>query len=488
MNELGRWGAYSLPARMISPNEEVDVEDRVLNGERGRILVVDDDEDILTAMRLLLKPHVEYVHTENDPNNMRSRLREVDYDVILLDMNFGKDSTSGREGFHWLDQILTLDPAAVVVMITAYGDVETAVRAIREGAVDFVLKPWQNEKLLATVNAALKLRTSRSEVTTLRQRQRQLSEDIEQNFQDIVGKSSVMLQVFETIEKVAKTDANVLIQGENGTGKELVARAIHRNSPRRDEVFISVDMGAISENLFESEMFGHLRGAFTDAKQDRPGRFEVASKGTLFLDEIGSLTPAHQAKLLTALENRQVVRVGSNTPRNVDIRLISATNTPLYDLVQQKQFRQDLLYRINTVEIQLPPLRDRRSDIPLIVKHYLEHFGRKYRRDGISVSSPALRKLERYNWPGNVRELKHAIERAVIMSDAKVLQPTDFFFAAAEDLGGDGVDLDSFNLENVERSVILKAIRKHGGNISRAAEDLGLTRTSLYRRIEKYGL
>ncbi len=488
MNELGRWGAYSLPARMISPNEEVDVEDRVLNGERGRILVVDDDEDILTAMRLLLKSHAEYVHTESNPDNLPVRMREADYDVILLDMNFGKDSTSGREGFHWLDQILTRDPAAVVVMITAYGDVETAVRAIREGAVDFVLKPWQNEKLLATVNAALKLRTSRSEVTTLRQRQRQLSEDIEQNFQDIVGKSSVMLQVFETIEKVAKTDANVLIQGENGTGKELVARAIHRNSPRRDEVFISVDMGAISENLFESEMFGHTRGAFTDAKQDRPGRFEVASKGTLFLDEIGSLTPAHQAKLLTALENRQVVRVGSNTPRNVDIRLISATNTPLYDLVQQKQFRQDLLYRINTVEIQLPPLRDRRSDIPLIVKHYLEHFGRKYRRDGISVSSPALRKLERYNWPGNVRELKHAIERAVIMSDAKVLQPTDFFFAAAEDLGGDGVDLDSFNLENVERSVILKAIRKHGGNISRAAEDLGLTRTSLYRRIEKYGL
>ncbi|MFH0881856.1 MAG: sigma-54 dependent transcriptional regulator [bacterium] len=459
-----------------------------MSEKRGRILVVDDDEDILTAMRLLLKSHVEYVHTESHPNNLLTRLREADYDIVLLDMNLSKDSTTGREGFHWLDQILAQDSSAVVIMITAYGDVDTAVRAIKEGAVDFVLKPWQNEKLLATVNAALRLRASSREVTTLRQRQKQLAEDIEQHFQDIIGQSPVMDQVFETVEKVAKTDANILILGENGTGKELVARAIHRNSLRKEDVFISVDMGSISENLFESEMFGHVRGAFTDAKQDRPGRFEIASKGTLFLDEIGNLTSAHQAKLLTVLENRQVTRVGSNTNRPIDIRLICATNTPLFDLVQQKKFRQDLLYRINTVEIHLPPLRERHEDIPLLVNHYLEHFGRKYKREGFSVSTPAMRKLERYSWPGNVRELKHAIERAVIMSDSRMLQPTDFFFASGEDGAGEGIDLDSFNLEDVERSVILKAIRKHGGNISRAAEDLGLTRTSLYRRIEKYGL
>lgn len=460
----------------------------MLNEKRGRVLVVDDDEDILTAMRLLLKPHVESVHTESNPDNLLTRMRESDYDIIMLDMNFSKDSTSGREGFHWLDQILTQEPSAVVVMITAYGDVDTAVRAIKEGAVDFVLKPWQNEKLLATVNSALKLRASTREISTLRQRQKQLTDDMEQQFQDIIGQSASMDQVFETISKVAKTDANVLIIGENGTGKELVAHAIHRNSLRSEEVFISVDMGAISENLFESEMFGHTKGSFTDAKQDRAGRFEIASKGTLFLDEIGNLTSPHQAKLLTVLENRQVTRVGSNVTRSIDIRLICATNTPLYDLVQQKQFRQDLLYRINTVEIHLPPLRERSDDIPLLVDHYLDYFGRRYKREGFSVSAPAMRKLERYSWPGNVRELKHAIERAVIMSDSRVLQPSDFFFTVGEDGAGEGIDIDSFNLEDVERSVILKAIRKHGGNISRAAEDLGLTRTSLYRRIEKYGL
>lgn len=460
----------------------------MLNEKIGKVLVVDDDEDILTALRLLLKPHVEFVHTERNPDNIPARMREVDYQVILLDMNFSKDATTGKEGFAWLDRILSIDPSAVVILITAYGDVDTAVRAIKEGAVDFILKPWQNEKLLATVNAALRLHASRAEVAQLKDRQKVLSADLEQSFQEIIGHSDPMKRVFETIEKVAKTDANVLILGENGTGKELVARAIHRNSQRANDVFISVDMGAISDSIFESEMFGHVRGAYTDAKSDRPGRFEIASKGSLFLDEIGNLSMAVQAKLLTTLETRKVIRMGSNQPRNFDIRLICATNMSIHEMVAKREFRQDLLYRINTVEIQLPALRERREDIPLLVQHYLDHYTKKYKKGGLTVGQGALRKLERYNWPGNVRELKHAIERAVIMTESKVLQPGDFFFSMHEEGGSEGIELESFNLEEVERSVILKAIRKHTGNISRAADELGLTRTSLYRRIEKYGL
>jgi len=460
----------------------------MLHEKMGKILIVDDDEDILTAMRLLLKPHVELVHTETLPDNIPSRMKEVKYDVFLLDMNFSKDSTSGKEGFNWLDKILKINPEAIVIMITAYGDVDTAVKAIKEGAVDFVLKPWQNEKLIATINAALQLSVTKTEIDTLRNRQKQLSEDLEQGYEDIIGKSPSMLRVFEIIDKVASTDANVLILGENGTGKELVARALHRNSNRENEVFISVDMGAISDSLFESEMFGYVRGAFTDARNDRAGRFEVASKGTLFLDEIGNLTHSHQSKLLTVLENRTITRLGSNQLKPIDIRLICATNTALYDMVAKKEFRQDLIYRINTVEIHLPPLRERKEDLGLLLDHYLQYFSTKYNRGKKVLGPGAIKKLERYSWPGNVRELKHAVERALIMSDSRVLQPSDFFFSTAEESGGDGVAFDSFNLDDVERTVILKAIRKHSGNISRAAEELGLTRTSLYRRIEKYGL
>ncbi len=459
----------------------------MLREKNGRVLIVDDDADILTAMRLLLKPHVELVHTEPNPENLPARLRDLSYDAILLDMNFSKDATSGEEGFHWLERILELDPAAVVIMITAYGDVETAVRAVKQGAVDFVLKPWQNEKILATINAAMKLSATRGQVRTLQDRQRALSAELEQSFQDIVGRSPGMMRVFETIEKVAGTEANVLILGENGTGKELIARAIHRQSKRSDEIFVTVDMGAISENLFESEMFGHKRGAFTDAKADRAGRFEVATGGTLFLDEIGNLSPAMQAKLLRALESRTITRVGDHKVQKVDIRLICATNHDVSEMVASRQFRQDLLYRINTVEIHLPPLRDRREDIPPLIDHYLDHFSQKYNRGSLTVNQAAQRKLERYDWPGNVRELKHAIERAVIMAEDKVLQPADFFISGGDDRGGE-VELDSFNLEDVERTVVLKAIRKHDGNISHAAKELGLTRTSLYRRIEKYGL
>ena len=453
----------------------------------GKILIVDDNEDLLLAARMFLKQHFSMVHTETNPENIPSLMKNENYDVILLDMNFTMDATSGVEGFMWLDKILKIDPAAVVILITAFGDVEMAVRAVRVGAVDFVLKPWQNEKLLATLSSALNLRYSKLEVDRLRSQQKQLRADIDQRYHDMIGVSPEMQQVFANIEKVASTDANILILGENGTGKELVARALHRRSQREGEVFISVDMGAIAESLFESELFGHMKGAFTDAKEDRPGRFELASGGTLFLDEIANLSLAMQAKLLSVLEARKVTRLGSNVARDIDIRLICATNMPVYDMVAKNEFRQDLLYRINTVEIQLPPLRDRREDIPLLVDHFLRIFSKKYQKGIKGVSAAALKKLERYQWPGNIRELIHTLERAVILAETRMLQPGDFLFPEMEK-ETEGVILDNYNLEAVEKAVIRKALKKHAGNVSHAAKELGLTRTSLYRRMEKYGL
>jgi DNA-binding NtrC family response regulator len=453
----------------------------------GNILVVDDNEDLLLAARLFLKQHFSVVHTEQDPENLPTLLNNENYDVILLDMNFTIDATSGVEGFMWLDKILRLDPSAVVILITAFGDVEMAVKAVKTGATDFVLKPWQNEKLLATISSALSLRYSKLEVDRLRSREKQLSQDIDQRYHDMIGVSPAIQKVFATIEKVASTDADILILGENGTGKELVARALHRQSPRAGEVFISVDMGAIAETLFESELFGHMRGAFTDAKENRPGRFELADGGTLFLDEIGNLSLAMQAKLLSVLETRKVTRLGSNKPRNIDIRLICATNMPIYDMVAKNDFRQDLLYRINTVEVNLPPLRERQEDIPLLVDRFLAIFSKKYKKDITGISASALKKLQRYHWPGNIRELIHTLERAVILSESKMLQPADFLFPeAGKDV--EGVVFENYNLEEVEKTVIRKTLKKHDGNISHAAKELGLTRTSLYRRMEKYGL
>ncbi len=456
--------------------------------EFGRILVVDDDEDVLQAARLLLKKRSVLVHTEKDPEQIPNLLKNHDYDVILLDMNFKQDVGSGREGFFWLDRILEIAPSAVVVLITAFGDVAMAVRAIKEGATDFVLKPWANDRLLATLSSASRLRASRMEADRLRARQQQLHEDLDHNYQEFVGASPVMLKVFSTIEKVAKTDANVLVLGENGTGKELVARALHRRSGRGVEVFVSVDVGAIPETLFESELFGHVKGAFTDAKEDRAGRFEVASGGTLFLDEIGNLSSTQQAKLLTVLQRREVIRVGSNTPRPIDVRLICATNMPLYDMIRDGTFRQDLLYRVNTVEIRIPPLRDRPEDIHLLVDHFLEMYARKYQKSIKAVNSTVIRRMEKYNWPGNVRELQHMVERAVIMAESSILHPEDFFFAANGRDDGEGITFDNLNLEDVEKLVIRKALEKYEGNITRAADELGLTRASLYRRLDKYGI
>ncbi|NIM97375.1 MAG: response regulator [candidate division Zixibacteria bacterium] len=453
----------------------------------GKILIVDDDSDVLQAARLLLKHHLSLVHTEKDPKKIPSLLAQENYDVILLDMNFTRDVSSGQEGFHWLDRILEIDPMAVVILITAYGDVEMAVQAIKAGAVDFVQKPWQNEKLLATISAATRLRHSRAKLARLESRERQLAADIDQKFHHFIADSAAMHQVFATIRKVARTDANVLILGENGTGKELAAREIHRQSTRFDEVFISVDMGAIPETLFESELFGHVKGAFTDAKENRAGRFEMASGGTLFLDEIGNLHLPLQAKLLAALQNRTVTRVGSSTLVPIDIRLICATNTPIYEMVEENRFRQDLLYRINTVEIRLPPLREHAEDIPLLVQHFLGVYCRKYQKPTKKVQPSTLTRLEKYSWPGNVRELRHAVERAVIMSDSDALEPEDFFLTQSR-AKRDGLALESYNLDSVEERVIRKVLAKHGGNVSHAAKELGLTRTSLYRRMQKYGL
>lgn len=456
--------------------------------EIGKILMIDDDEDVLLAAKLLLKKHAHQVIIEKNPKKIPFLLNNDTYDVILLDMNFSKDITSGKEGYYWLSQILEHDPDAVVILITAFGDVEMAVKALKEGATDFVLKPWQNEKLLATVSTAIKLKHSYKEVDKLKKAKEQLEADLNQPFKDIIGSSSSIKEVFSLIEKVAKTDANVLILGENGTGKELVARAIHQRSLRKDQSFIGVDMGAITQTLFESELFGHKKGSFTDAKDDRAGRFELANGGTLFLDEIGNLSMPLQSKLLTVLQNREVTRIGSNTSIPIDIRLICATNMNVHDMVNESTFRQDLLYRINTVEIKIPALRDRIEDIPLLANHFLTSYTKKYRKEIMRISPEAITSLQKYHWPGNIRELQHAIERAVIMSDNQTLEVNDFFFLKGGQNSSDDVITDNLNLDDVERNVIKRAINIHDGNISKAAKELGLTRASLYRRLEKHGL
>jgi DNA-binding NtrC family response regulator len=475
--------------------------------EQGRVLIVDDKRDVLTALRLLLKKHVGEVHTATDPSAIPALLEEQTYDTILLDMNFTQDASSGREGFMWLQRILKKDPGAVVVMITAYGGVEKAVRAMKEGAADFIVKPWNDADLVASVQAAVKLRRSRDAAREQAARE-QAAQEAEteapseeasaatppaagpDGFDEIIGESPAMKQVYRTIDKVAGTDANVLVLGENGTGKELVARAVHRRSKRSDAPFVSTDLGALSESLFESELFGHVKGSFTGAEEDRTGRFEAADGGTLFLDEIGNIPMPLQAKLLTALQRREVTRVGETVPRSVDIRLISATNQPIYEETQEGDFRQDLLYRINTVEVRLPPLRDRGDDVDLLARHYLDEYADRYDTGVEGLSDAACGKLREYHWPGNVRELKHTMERAVIMAEGSILEPSDIVFSAPNRPRSTGGDLgvDTLNLDDIEQAAVRKALSKHGGNISRAADELGISRKALYRRIEKYGL
>lgn len=454
----------------------------------GKILIVDDNEDLLFAAKMLLKKYAKEVTIEKDPRRIPFLVNNNNFDVILLDMNFTEDTTSGKEGFHWLKQIKEIDPKAVVILITAFGDVEMAVQALKEGATDFILKPWQNEKLLATLTAASRLKESYNQVDSISRKSKQLQADLKKPFSEIIGQSAAMKNIFSIIDKVAQTDANILILGENGTGKELIARAIHDRSLRKDEIFVGVDMGAITETLFESELFGHKRGAFTDAKEDRAGRFEVADKGTLFLDEIGNLSMPLQSKLLTALQKREVTRIGTNKSIPVDIRLICATNLKVHDMVMENTFRQDLLYRINTVEIFLPPLRDRQDDIPLLADHFLKIYSKKYRKEFTGFKPAAIQLLQHYSWPGNIRELQHAIERAIIMAEGTELDSRDFFFLSSKPVAEKVSNNTSLNLDEVEKNVIQKAIDKNGGNISKAAKELGLTRASLYRRLEKYGL
>lgn len=454
----------------------------------GNILIIDDEEDILLSLKLFLRQHFEQVDTENNPNLIPRRLRNNKYDLILLDMNFRKGDTSGQDGIRWLKKILELDPDAHVILITAYADVKTAVEAVKAGAIDFVEKPWRNEKMLTTLLSAYQLSQSRKTIDRLEQSQKKIDEDHQQEFGTIIGESPAIQHIFQLIDKVAKTDANVLILGENGTGKEMVARAIHRASTRKEASFVKVDLGAIPATLFESELFGHKKGAFTDAREDRMGRFEIATEGTLFLDEIGNLDLPLQAKLLSVLQNRTLTRLGANELIAIDIRLICATNMPLHEMVKEKSFRQDLLYRINTVEVHLPPLRDRVSDIPLFIDHFLKIFQKKYQKTKLQVGQETIRKLQSYHWPGNIRELRHAVERAVILCDGQSLQINDFILQKGDDPANPQGKPQTYKLEDLERWAIRKVMTKHAGNISRAAEELGLTRATLYRKMSKYDL
>jgi two-component system, NtrC family, response regulator HydG len=457
-----------------------------------RILVIDDDADVLLALDMLLREKGYITITDTDPGNIPSLMRGEGFDAVFLDMNFTGEARDGREGLSWLKEILRLDPDAMVIPITAFGDVDLAVKAIKEGSADFILKPWKNEKLLSTLSMVLTLRESKLDLRRLQLQQRQLLSDMDRKSGEMIGSSPAMRDVLRLIRKVAPTDANVLILGENGTGKELVARALHRLSGRSERVFIGVDMGSIPESLFESELFGHAKGAFTDAKEARVGRFENASGGSLFLDEVGNLSLQAQAKLLRAIEGGEITPVGSNRSRPIDTRLICATNMPIYEMVARREFRQDLLYRINTIEIQLPPLRERKEDIPALVEYFASQYYRKYKIPRKEIPRETLARLDAYDWPGNIRELKHAIERAVIVGESKALRPEDFPLRGgsargAEPSGAEAPPEES-NLESVERSTIRRSLMKSGGNISRSAAELGLTRAALYRRIAKYGL
>ncbi|MCE6992678.1 sigma-54 dependent transcriptional regulator [Dyadobacter sp. CY323] len=449
----------------------------------AKILIIDDDVDVLSAAKLLLKRHAKTVDIEKNPQKLPFLVTNGDYNLILLDMNFTRDVNSGREGFHWLDRILDINPASKVIMITAYGDIEMAIRAIKAGAIDFVLKPWENDKLLNTIAVALEGKDK--PVPVPEEKVKEDQKKGKSSSEAIVASSDIMQQVLATAERVAATDANVLILGENGTGKTQLAKHVHQHSKRADKPFVVVDLGALSESLFESELFGHVKGAFTDAKEDRAGRFEEAKGGTIFLDEIGNLTLSLQAKLLTVIQERKVTRVGSNKPIALDVRLICATNMNIEKMVADKSFRQDLLYRINTIELDLPALRDRPEDIGALADFYLKQYAKKYNRPVNDISSALIKKMQQYNWPGNIRELQHAVERAVILSQEKTLQPDDLFLKSS---GGQPATATGFDLEDMEKTMIVKAMKRFNGNITDAARELGLSRAALYRRMEKYGL
>ena len=450
--------------------------------KKASILVIDDDTDVLTAVRLLLRTEVKEVVTEKNPEQIPFLLSKENFDLVLLDMNFNASINTGNEGIYWLQRIKTLKPDIAVIMITAYGDIDLAVRSLKEGAADFVVKPWHNEKLLSTLLDVLRNRGQNKTSQTGTRVQQETKPN------NMIGESEVMQDIFYKIDKIAPTDANILILGENGTGKDLIATAIHENSLRADQPFIKVDVGALTESLFESELFGHKKGAFTDAREDRVGRFESANGGTLFLDEIGNISLQQQAKLLTVLQNRQVTRLGSNQAVPIDIRLICATNIPLSELANENRFRKDLIYRINTVEITVPPLRKRKEDILLLAAHFAKIYANKYLKPNIQFHASAMEKLQQYAFPGNVRELQYTIERAIIMADSEMVQAADLLFSPIESSPAEIPEDEVLKLSTLEKNAILKVIDKHNGNISKAAKELGLTRTALYRRLSKYDI
>jgi len=451
----------------------------------GKILVVDDQKSVLVALQLLLQDEFEEVITLSNPNTLLTTLETHSIDVVVLDMNFSAGVNTGNEGIFWLNKILEQDPKLSIILLTAYGDVELAVKAIKMGAVDFVLKPWDNRKLITTIKTAMQLRHSKQQVDRLKGEKQRLTQVLNQSETKMIGRSKVMLDLNRIIQKVAATDVNVLILGENGTGKELIAREIHAQSARRDAALISVDMGAVSESLFESELFGHVKGAFTDAKADKLGRFELASGGTLFLDEIGNLSLAMQAKLLSVLQTHQLIRLGDNQIREIDIRLLCATNRDLVQMVADGEFREDLLYRINTIHIDVPPLRKRGEDIAVLAEYYLHKYAQKYDKTKLQFSNKTLEKLIQYSWPGNVRELQHTIEKAVILTDNKELMADEFLFHQP---AKGKRDYQATSLADMEKELIELALEHHSGNMSRIANELGVSRPTLYSKLKKYDL
>ena len=451
-----------------------------MNVKNATVLIIDDDIDVLTAVKLLLKTEVKEVITEKNPENIRALLAKYPVDLILLDMNFNSSINTGNEGLFWLKKIREYGSNADVVMITAYGDIDLAVRSLKESAADFMVKPWHNEKLIDCIKKTLKAKGKPSE--------ERITSDSSVIGKELIGESEVMKDIFFKIEKIAPTDANILVLGENGTGKDLIAKAIHQNSLRAKKPFVKVDVGALTESLFESELFGHKKGAFTGAGEDREGRFEAANGGTLFLDEIGNITLQQQSKLLSVLQNRQVTRLGSNLPVDIDIRLVCATNLPLTELANENRFRKDLIYRINTVEIMVPPLRKRGEDIILLAKHFANIYAKKYLKPQLEFEAKAIAKLKQYHFPGNVRELQYTMERAMIMSEGETLSAEDLLFSPIESVPQKEEEPKDLNLSSVEKNTILRVIEKHNGNISKAARELGLTRTALYRRLSKYDI
>jgi two-component system, NtrC family, response regulator HydG len=451
-------------------------------GKTGKILIIDDNRELLIALRICLEPHFQVVDTLYDPNRIRNTLQKNYYDLVLLDMNFSPGQTTGNEGLYWLRKIKEHDPNTGVVFITAYGDVALAVRSVREGAIDFILKSWDESKIISTVLSALKIIESGRKIDSLKVKGRQLNDDISKDYRFHTCHSESMSRIMDMVKRVAPTEANVLLLGENGTGKELIAREIHRLSERSDDIFVKVDMGSITDSLFESELFGYRKGAFTDAKQDRAGRIEVASGGTLFLDEIGNLNQGMQAKMLSVLQNKEIVRLGDSRPVKVDIRVVSATNCDIRHEVSQQNFREDLFYRLNTIIIELPPLRERKEDISSLAKLFLEEFNSKYSKS-LKFSEDATRYMLMHNWPGNVRELRHIVEKGVILAGGKMIKRADLEY------GNKTITpkpTDTFNLALNEKQVIERALTKFHGNISRTSKELGINRSTLYEKIEKY--